>query len=429
MGYRLFGSAGVAKAFVSAGVALALCATSACSEDGGTTPDAGGGGTGGGGTTDGGSVPGENGYILCGTVFSQDGIEGYVSRVDSLDASTVVDIGASLPVPPGSSCVGNRTSLFVGSGEAPEVVRYDILDDGSFAQGQTVSFMNLGVTAISRRRGRLQLISDTKAFYVDDATLQVIVWNPSTMEISGSFSLDAIAPGPGEILGISNTLQFDGSVVSELGYLNEATNVAFKRSAVMYIDVSTDAVEVYETDACGGTSNTSTVVLDGFLYIANGAATSGNHRLGAEGSFAPCMVRFDLENKAFDDGYIVSPSELTGQPASGELARGPDSSLLMIGYDETVAPITDETTIQDVMGSAAWQTYQIADPAAPMGATLLPQIFANPGAILTQEIGNDTFIWRASAGFADTTLVNINDINNPVDALKAPGIVIYIQPL
>ena len=78
---------------------------------------------------------------------------------------------------PRDECAVRGRNVFVGSSESPTITitRYEEVN-GALVEGQTVSFLNLGVTSTA---GQIALISDTKAYYLDRGTLQIVIWNPS----------------------------------------------------------------------------------------------------------------------------------------------------------------------------------------------------------------------------------------------------------
>ncbi|MEM9191851.1 MAG: hypothetical protein AAGF12_21950 [Myxococcota bacterium] len=380
---------------------------------------------------DSGPMPGDNGFVICGLI-PQPGAapSSYAAVVATLDGSETIDLGATVSLPPFAACVGDGRTLFVGSGEAPEVTRWEIGEDGTFTRGNTVSFMGLGIATISARPGLLQVVSDTKGYYIDVDNLQVVVWNPLTMEITTTLSFDSAAPEPGQTFGLSPALRAGDRVVAAGGYGDMATGVLSQTLVMVSIDVNTDAVNVVETTTCGGNSNTSVVLADdGWIYASNGARTVARYRLGTPGTFPPCLVRFDPAAQAFDPTYRVALGDLTGEPTTGELAIGPGGQLLTLAYNETLVPITDATTDAIMLGTPAWQYYAIADPATATTATRVESLMPTSGTIATLEVAGVVYAPRLAMDFSRTVLVNISDIANPVDQLEAPGAINHVSPL
>ncbi|MEN0067041.1 MAG: hypothetical protein AAGA48_33230 [Myxococcota bacterium] len=409
--------------------AVAFCITSACTTDDAVSTDSMPEET---GAEETGTPPldGSNGFSLCGLLFTDEGPGGYATVIDSFDLDTTVDLASVVTLPPFPACATRGRTLWAGSGEAPTVTRYDIDEEGTFTLGKTVSFQNLGVTTISARPGRLLVVSDTKGYYIDDVALQVVVWNPSSMTIIETLSLDDIAAPKGQSFGISPALVVGDRVIAAGGYFDQATQLATSNVVLTTIEIATDAIVHTTTDRCGGASNTSVVASDdGYVYVSNGARTAARHRLGIEGTFPPCMVRMDIETATFDDDYEPAIADWTGLAATGELALGPDGSVFLVGYDETIAPITDETTDQDMLNADAWVAFQVDDPATATTATRIDAIGTTSGALATLRILDSLYIARFGADFSSTRFVNIDDPQNPVDTFEAPGIIIGVSPL
>lgn len=369
-----------------------------------------------------------SGYVACGLIFTADGPTSYATIVPDLEAVTTIDLATTLPLPSFSTCAIQGSDLFVGSGEGPEIIKYSINSDGSFTEQETVSLLNEGVAAISARPGRLQVVSATKGYYVDaEATLQVIIWNPSTMEIVDTIPLADATPVDGESVGISPVVKVGDKLLAVGGYNNGTINTS--EVFVAAIDTRDDSVNVVSSQTCGGSSNTSVIPADdGHLYIANGARTSAYHRLGVEGAHAPCMVRFDPETETFDNSYLRALNDMTGTLASGELASAGGNGAYILGYNETLGPITGETSDQVMISTPAWEVYFIEDLASSTTVTKADGFAPTAGAMIAQVIDGTPYYVKVAANFSATTLFDITDPANPVEGISPPGALIAIAP-
>lgn len=77
--------------------------------------------------------------------------------------------------------------MFVTNAESPTIARFDEVD-GELVHGERVSFANFGLSSLFFPP---TIVSDTKAYYLDPSSLQIIVWNPSAMETIGALPLAA----------------------------------------------------------------------------------------------------------------------------------------------------------------------------------------------------------------------------------------------
>jgi hypothetical protein len=142
-------------------------------------------------------------YAIAGTSFNPEGESSYVALVPSLDSSIEIDYAAVLEVAGGASIFGMDGNRFfaLGKDEEPTITRYEIDASGAFIPGEQFSLQEYGLSSTWLDPGLVPILSETKAYVVDSGQMQVIVWNPSTMRITGSFPLDGVAPD-----GYSTTL-------------------------------------------------------------------------------------------------------------------------------------------------------------------------------------------------------------------------------
>lgn len=56
-----------------------------------------------------------------------------------------------------------------------------------------MSFASVGVTSLGEYQANFQFLSETKAYFFDGATAQIVIWNPEEMTVTGRIPLDAVA--------------------------------------------------------------------------------------------------------------------------------------------------------------------------------------------------------------------------------------------
>ncbi|MEM9192059.1 MAG: LytTR family DNA-binding domain-containing protein [Myxococcota bacterium] len=66
--------------------------------------------------------------------------------------------------------------------------------DGTLVEGQTVSFASFGIPTLGSSLDWMEIVSDTRAYYLDIPTSQLVVWNPETMEVIGAIELTVDSP-------------------------------------------------------------------------------------------------------------------------------------------------------------------------------------------------------------------------------------------
>ncbi len=134
-------------------------------------------------------------YAIAGTTFGPEGNSSYVALVPSLTRDTEIDYGSVLEVAGGASIFGLDGKRFfaVGYDDQPTITRFDIDQDNRFVERESLSLQGYGLASMWRDPGLVPIFSDTKAYIVDANTQSVVVWDPASMLITGSFALDGVA--------------------------------------------------------------------------------------------------------------------------------------------------------------------------------------------------------------------------------------------
>ena len=137
------------------------------------------------------------GAVLCTAVFAPDRT-GFIRLVPQAELDPGDEIDAfegAIEVAGGVSCATWENAVFAASFESPTITRYDVVD-GQLVRGETVSFINFGVTSLAGLSEDVQVFSDTKAYFLDPATSQIVVWNPTAMETVEALPLTGFEPPP-----------------------------------------------------------------------------------------------------------------------------------------------------------------------------------------------------------------------------------------
>src|SRR5262245_30180938 len=120
-------------------------------------------------------------YVVSTSIYSGDDPSGYLAPVSSLEPGTTFDLSRAIEIPESSISARRPDGSFYTAAMAePVITRWTVAEDGSLQQEESVSFVNLGV---SRADASAELfLSDEKAYFQDDASRQIVVWNPRAME-------------------------------------------------------------------------------------------------------------------------------------------------------------------------------------------------------------------------------------------------------
>lgn len=379
----------------------------------------GGAGAGAGGA--GGAPPEEETavYALTTQVFGELEDNSYVLLTNRLAADTelslddaVVEIaGRALGTGPENGGV-----LFVAGELAPTITRYDLTDAGKLSGGSTVSFLGKGVTSFGEYGGQFQYISAEKAYWFDGPTAQIVVWNPTTMKVTGALPLTSLAAA-NQVLSFTAAPVRDGDKLYSFAAWREGLAIT-PRLAVVVVDTKTDTVKIVEDDRCGYARDG--VLSDGKLYVATEAFGSAAYHLD-DTNPAPCMLRFDTATAKFDEDFTVVLSTLFDGSSAGSLVVGPDNQAFLRVLD--TASIPEGVTNPRVLASvAAWDWYKLTPGDEPEVAQVHGAVLAG-GSVLPFKLGSRSFAPLFIAGEETRFLELSADGPSKSEAITIPGLV------
>ena len=370
---------------------------------------------------DGGSAePDDSLFAICGAIFSPDGPSGYLALVPSLDATTSVDVENTIVFPGGAACAAVERSgtIFVGLAESPVIQRWEIDDEGNPSLTGQVSLAGEGFASAFRSRNPIQILSDSKAYFVSNEG--VVVWNPSEMVIEGSFPLAGLN-APDLTTALSFPLR-DGDRLVIPAWYRRADRSLAPRTQFAFIDVNTDEVTYSPVDTrCS--VDWPAVADNGDMYFASPADQGINAAFGFAGDPAapPCVVRLPAGATALDPAFFLDPQELVEPNYAGALADGVEALAFTLGYDESIRPL-DESTALEAIGVPAWRYYgfSLAEPAG--GATLVDALPAGAGLPWFNTADGVPYVFNVNAETGRATLFDISDPRAAQAAANVPGL-------
>ncbi|WP_437961033.1 hypothetical protein WME76_16305 [Sorangium sp. So ce119] len=402
---------------------LLLPCIAACGDD---ASGAASGGTGGGGA--GGATSGTGGapdagpmYALTVQVFGPDGgdTQSYILVTDTLDSDQPLSLDDGVEVLGRALGVGpdGGGAVFVASDAAATVTRYDLRQDGRLEEGDTVSFQGKGLAKIGEYGSQFHFVSETKAYFFDGPTAQVVVWNPEEMAVTGDIPLESLVV-PDATLTYSSAppLRLGGDVITFGGWRigPEVPSLA----AVVVVDSATDEATVVTDERCGYVRD-GVEGPDGMIYVATEAYGAAVHRLNPDNAAAPCMLRFDPETRQFDPDFHVELGALFDGDTAGSLFGGPDGKAFLRVLDESVFEIAADTHPRVLASAAAWRWASVTLGDTPEATVLDAE--PSGGSVLSVALGDRTFLLEF-AGQESTTLSELGEEGPLAAALTAPGL-------
>jgi len=402
--------------------ALAMLLTSACSDSADPeTPEARDG-----------SVAGSPDIVAFWQVAVPDGRVNYVSLLSSLDAGTTVDTDAALEVPGFARLfVPERgRDVFIARDEDLAVQKYTIADDGSFIEGPGLSFQSLGTTYFSFQN---VFVSATKAYYFDDSTNQVVVWNPDSMELITTIPLPMVDRSEeGFIYAVplpdQRLVRDDGTVLVPFGWANTDFDQFLESTGLLVVDSETDEVVAFVEDERCRSALELAIDTDGTAYFGTwNYAIDYDLETRATGEKPSCMLRVNPGEAEFDPDYFVQLEDI----ADGRLAVNPRNgptpgTAILRVLDETIVDYerVDGATLQSAAAYDGWLVMDLSTGSAEFAPRFGKSVSDSPffevrGVVYSGEVAEDF----SEVEFTAFTTEGVEP------ALTIPGFVTVLAPL
>jgi len=366
-----------------------------------------------------GQVPeGDPVYALTTQVFGENDSQSYVLLTSTLDLETELSVDDALIEVPGRALaagIDGAGALFIASDQAPTVTRYELTEAGGLDEGESVSFLTAGVTKFAEYSSQFQFVSKEKAYWLDGSTAQIVVWDPTAMEVRGTIALTELA-AQGQLLSFTTAPVWHGDTLYLFAAWREGLIVA-PRAAVVAVDTSTDTVTIVQDTRCGYVRD-GILADDGFMYMASEAFGAAANWLDPSNP-APCLLRFDIGAQAFDADYQVELSTLVGGAAAGSLVVGPDNRAFLRVLEGRSAP--DGVSNPRVLASAPawrWASLMVGEEPAVSGITAP----LSSGSVLRFSLGTRVFAPLFVAA-TSTTFLELTAEGPSESAINLPGLV------
>lgn len=360
-------------------------------------------------------------FAIAATQFLADGEVTLIALVKDPGEPARLDTEGALEVGGSAAIFGldGGDSFIVGSSDSPVLTRFDLADDASFIEGQQFSLANTGITSGFKRQGLVPILSEDKAYWLDDITQQVVIWNPSEMVLAGSFSLAEVnREGLVFELGERAVLRDDGLLFVG-GRYRTPDEGEIGSAVALVIDTTTDElVQVLEDPRCGDTVH---IVEDesGTLFFGSGTLGAVLHALQfPEGYPEPCILRILPGEQTFDPDFQVSIPSLVEDRSAGRLVLGKNGDAFVQALHEELLdePLGPDTPLFDPFEATAWQWHRIdlgSDVPGNLVEGLAPT--SASGNILSAD-GQD-FILEVNFELLETTLLVARE-----DGTLSPGL-------
>jgi hypothetical protein len=272
-------------------------------------------------------------YVVFSTIDTPDGRTGYAVTTSSLEGDVAVDVTRGIESPGGGQLYAppDQGYFLLGSGEEPTFTRYELDDDGRLQRGDTISFANFGVSDVWRH---MIFVDATKAYFLDMTQLQLISFNPTTMEVNRSIPVD-------DFRCDEMQTEFGTPIRREDGYYFPRScwdlDVTSSGSSLVHLNPDTDEVTVTHDERCMG-------MQIGFVADSGHAYWFADHDASIEWSLKPgdaphdCALRLRAGETTFDRDWELDLTTRTGGASAVASVPAGGSSLWVKVFEEAAVP-------------------------------------------------------------------------------------------
>lgn len=368
------------------------------------------------GSTDGGETPPTPLYALHSAVESPDGRLNYFTMLPSITDESTIDYASAIEVP-GRARLYARPELgffVIGDGEDASLTRYDIEADGGVTAGDRLSLQGLGVTSLGAQA--VLFVSEALAYYKDPGQAQVIIWNPSAMEIIDTIELPATLLREDRIASYGDWTSRDGDVFFTVYWYSSTYDRVDPGTSLVRIDTTTNEVFVTEDSRCRELA--AGLTIDGSIHYFSGVINAFGHAVYPDDAGQEsCSLRISPESDTFDPDYVGGVSDALPDGTSAVVVDASGTDLWAQVVDLSMAPTEPGTTYGEwyATGWTWWKT--------PLGSTTgATQITTTPGAYSSFSVAGDGFFMLAETepDYSSTTLLDVSS-GTPAPGITFPG--------
>jgi hypothetical protein len=356
-------------------------------------------------------------YLAMSRIWDDTTTTSYVHRLPSLAGDTRVELAKALEVPGPAKLFAHDGAWFaIGDGEAPTLTRYTLDTGGALVKGDAISLANFGVDSLW---DSLYFVSPEKAYYPDTNGRQLIVWNPRAMTVTGTIPLpQTVRAGYLSYYGLT-PIRRGGELLFSVGWFDWLENdTVLPETGLIVLDTATDTVKRYDVDArCGGVTQ-AIEVASGDAYFVSSALAGAANKVGRMPS-QPCALRVARAADAFDSGYALQLSTLTGGAIAGEPAPAMGDELFLRVLDEDLVTVAGDSHTWDLTGQAAWRwaRWDVASNQLTEVSDLPP----STADVFWFRLDGKVFASETKTDYSETTLIDLLAAEGSRRAVTVPG--------
>jgi hypothetical protein len=296
-------------------------------------------------------------YVLANEVYAADDSTSYLNLLHTLDIAEL-DYDQAVEYGGGRATIATYNGwLFVSSPEGPVVTRHTVDASGRLVSTGEISFGNYGFNELTIDEWSINFISETKAYLFNYTDGNVVVWNPSTLEISGEIA------GPdmvreGSLLNGGTGFVRGNRLFRTYFWSNWETYDTSREQYLAVYDTENDALlELIPEQRCPGLGNRVSQDPAGNLYFSNWI-WNVTETLTKDAPVS-CALRIRPDEETFDADWVLRfPDLAEGRQGAMLNVLSDGRAVMSVFHDERVS-IDAQTDPSELAGTDNWRIWSV----------------------------------------------------------------------
>ena len=355
-------------------------------------------------------------YAIATVVSGPEESNMYLRVLESLEPQEDLDLTRAREFPGWSDVKVSGGKLFVSSGEGPTVTRFSVNERLELVEEGRISFAAYTQDASMYTQ---QFVSETKA-YLAFATNEYVVWNPTTMTITGTITgpeiapIDGIDPFPAQDRGM---VVRGERLYHSINWLDYESYRMTPGSRIVIIDTETDTI-VDELEAPCPYLEPGTVDEAGNIYFSNWVfspmATLVNDQARA------CAVRIPAGSEELDPDFRLEFAAVTGGHEGAALEYlGRGQALLSVFREDRQPFDREQDDPSEWIFGSNWR-FAVVD-LEQRSAREIDALGWHSGGYYSTRIEGMTYILVPGTGYGSTELYRLTDSGDVTRILGTNG--------
>lgn len=367
--------------------------------------DAGAGGTGEASATGEAGATGEADPVYgIGTLVTADMLStDYLLLAPKLDfAGEELNLDEAREFSGQSDLAAHEGSVLVASGDTPSIAKYSVDAAHELTKVAEVNFTNFGIPSAAFWNN--QFVAKDKAYMVN-GSVELISWNPETMEIDVAIPLPELEAREGlkVVPGLADrsSVVYDGKYYLPVYWTDDNYAMRSDDSVIIVVDVATNEILSTIPAPCPGLDYV-TVDDDGLIHFSNWTGGVGTYYV--LGTAQNCIATLDPATEKVTTKTFAS---ITGGHEGAAFKYAGNGKFVLSVFDEVRADIENAEDPFTPVGGLNWQLWSY--DAASGDAAPIMDVDWNSGAIIHNRVDGQLFSMVPGADYASTVVYAIDD--------------------